>query len=307
MALTLAITGGTGFVGGHAISKALERGHRVRALTRRPQPPRDGVQWVEGSLTNAEALASLVSGADAVLHIAGVTNPRDKADFARGNVAGTAFLRRAAGALPFVHVSSLSAREPQLSAYGISKLRSEQVARGVQGRVAIVRPPAVYGPGDNEYLALLRTARLGMLPLPANATTAMIYGPDLAAALVALAEDLAGPATSNGGIFEIDDGAGGYSQPQVADAIAEALGSRVRTFQLPSSVISLAAGVDSTLCRLAGRSPKLSLDRARYFAHPDWSANSAPLLALNLWKPSTQLQQGMAKTAAWYREKGLLA
>ncbi len=307
MALTFALTGGTGFVGGHSISAALARGHKVRALTRRPQDPREGVTWVEGSLSNADALASLVEGADAIIHIAGVTNPRNKLEFDRGNVLGTAFMRRASGPLPFLHLSSLSAREPQLSAYGQSKLRGEQVARGASGPVTIVRPPAVYGPGDSEYLALLRTARTGMLPLPANATTAMIYGPDLADALIAIGEDLAGPAQSAGGIYEIDDGAGGYSQPQVAEAVAQALGSRVRAVELPSPIISLAAGVDSTLCRLAGRAPKLSMDRARYFAHPDWSVNSAPLLALNLWKPTTQLAKGMAETAAWYREKGMLS
>ncbi|WP_199553982.1 NAD-dependent epimerase/dehydratase family protein [Sandaracinobacteroides hominis] len=306
MALTLAITGGTGFVGGHAIDKALAQGHQVRALTRRPQPDRKGVTWVKGDLANPQALQSLVSGADAVIHIAGVTNTRHKPEFDRGNVLGTAYLRRAAGPTPFLHISSLSAREPQLSTYGLSKLRGEQVARGVQGPFAILRPPAVYGPGDEEYLALLRTAKSGLLPLPANAVTAMIYGPDLAAAIVALAEDLAGPATSNGGTFEIDDGAGGYTQSQVAEAISNALGAKVRPIELPSPVIGLAAGVDSMLCRLAGRTARLSRDRARYFAHPDWSANSDALLSLKLWKPSTDLQHGMAKTAAWYREKGLL-
>ena len=74
MALTLAITGGTGFVGGHSIAEAMKRGHRVRALARRPQPARPGLEWVAGSLTDGDALENLVSGADAVLHIAGVTN-----------------------------------------------------------------------------------------------------------------------------------------------------------------------------------------------------------------------------------------
>lgn len=306
MPRTLALTGGTGFVGGHAITEALARGHQVRALTRRPQPLRPGVTWVSGDLANAEALATLVAGADAIVHIAGVTNPRHNSEFDRGNILGTAALRRAAGATPFLHLSSLSAREPQLSAYGLSKLRGEQIARGVQGRFAILRPPAVYGPGDEEYLALLRTAKSGLLPLPANAVTAMLYAPDLARALIALATDLAGNAVSHGGTYEIDDGTGGYTQPQVADAVAQALGTKVRAVELPAPVIGLAAGVDSALCRLAGRTARLSRDRARYFAHPDWSVNSAPLLALDLWRPTTQLPQGIAETAAWYRENGLL-
>ena len=115
MALTLAITGGTGFVGGHSISAALRRGHMVRALARSPQPGREGVIWVPGALTDGEALEALVSGADAVLHIAGVTNAPTRAGFEEGNILGTAFVRRATGARPLVHVSSLSAREPALS------------------------------------------------------------------------------------------------------------------------------------------------------------------------------------------------
>ena len=55
MALNIAITGGTGFVGGHTIGAALARGHRVLALARKPQPPRDGVGWVAGSLGDPAA------------------------------------------------------------------------------------------------------------------------------------------------------------------------------------------------------------------------------------------------------------
>ena len=111
MALTLAITGGTGFVGGHSIARALARGHAVRALARRPQPPRDGLVWVPGSLTDEAALDTLVSGADAVLHIAGVTNAPSRAAFEEGNILGTAFVP----ARPASARSSTSPRSPRAS------------------------------------------------------------------------------------------------------------------------------------------------------------------------------------------------
>lgn len=307
MALTLAITGGTGFVGGHSIARALARGHAVRALARRPQPPRDGLVWVPGSLTDEAALDTLVSGADAVLHIAGVTNAACRAGFEEGNVLGTAFVRRAAGSRPLVHVSSLSAREPGLSTYGWSKRAGEGVAIGAQGPVTVVRPPAVYGPGDREFLELMKIARSGYVPFPANSIAAMIYGPDLAAALVALAEDAAGPARAAGQVFEIDDGVPGYSPAEVASAMAGALGRPVRPFEVSPRLLSLAASADTGLARLRGTLPRLSHDRARYMSHPDWSANSAPLRALGLWAPEIRLAEGMAKTAAAYRAEGLLA
>ena len=85
-ALKLALTGATGFVGARLLDLALAEGHEVRALTRRPQPPRDGVTWVEGALDDPAALAALVEGADAVIHVAGVINAPDAAGFEAGNV-----------------------------------------------------------------------------------------------------------------------------------------------------------------------------------------------------------------------------
>src|SRR3569623_3469756 len=86
-----ALTGGTGFVGSHAIEAALAGGHDVRALTRRPQPERAGVTWVSGARDNAAGLATMVAGADAVLHVAGVLNAPDRAGFATGNIEGLCF------------------------------------------------------------------------------------------------------------------------------------------------------------------------------------------------------------------------
>lgn len=306
MALTLAITGGTGFVGRHSIEEALRRGHRVRALARRPQPLRDNLEWVPGSLEDLPALRRLVQGADAVLHIAGVTNAATPADFDTGNVAGTAAVRAAIGPLPLVHVSSLAAREPRLSRYGASKRQAEGIARGAFGPVTMVRPPGVYGPGDTDMLALFKAVKAGLAPVPRKARAALLYGPDLAAALIALAVDAAGPARAAGQTFEIDDGTGGYSQPDIVRAIATVLGVKPRPLEVPPGVIRAAALAATAAARLSGRLPTLSLDRAGYLAHPDWTADSAPLLALGLWRPETDLASGLAATALWYRDKGLL-
>ena len=83
------MSGATGFVGSALVDAALAAGHQVKALTRRDQPARDGVEWISGALDRPEALATLAAGADAVIHVAGVINA-DAAGFEAGNVAGTA-------------------------------------------------------------------------------------------------------------------------------------------------------------------------------------------------------------------------
>lgn len=140
----LAMTGATGFVGAETLTQALSAGHSVVALTRKPQPPRTGLEWVEGTLHDADALNRLVAGADAVLHIAGVVNAPDRAAFAAGNANGTANLIHAmerSGTRRLVHISSLAAREPQLSDYGWSKEQAETHVRASALDWTMVRPP----------------------------------------------------------------------------------------------------------------------------------------------------------------------
>ena len=172
-ALKLAITGATGFVGGRLLDLALAAGHEVRALTRRPQPERDGVTWIEGALDRPDSLDRLVEGADAVIHVAGVINARDA-----GGVRGGQCHRHRRHARRCREgrrqalrpcVSSLAAREPKLSIYGASKAGSEALVGASPLPSAIVRPPAVYGPGDRETLELFRMAKRGFVLLPPRA------------------------------------------------------------------------------------------------------------------------------------------
>jgi uncharacterized protein YbjT (DUF2867 family) len=156
----IALTGATGFVGRRVVALA---NRPVRALTRRPQPPQPGVEWVLGDLDDTNALARLCEGAAAVLHIAGVVNAADEAGFVAGNVTGTTNVLAAAAGVPrFVHVSSLAAREPRLSLYGASKAQGDALVIASTLDWVIVRPPGVYGPGDAEMRDLFSLARFGL-------------------------------------------------------------------------------------------------------------------------------------------------
>ena len=300
--MKLAITGGTGFVGSRLIDAAVAEGHQVRALTRRPMDSRPNVEWVPGALDQLAALDELAAGTDAVIHVAGVLTGRTAADFGRANVDGTQAMlsaAKAAGVGRFVHVSSLAAREPQLSLYGASKAKSEALVAGSGLPFAIVRPPAVYGPGDKETLELFRMAKLGVVLLPPKGRLSLIHVDDLVRLLLALAGSAA-----SGTIVEPDDGRpGGWSHKELAQALGSAVGRRGVSFSVPSGLLKLAAKADRLL---RGDKAKLTPDRAAYFSHLDWVADPGRSPPPKLWQAQIATSDGLAATAKCYREQGWL-
>ena len=301
--MIVALTGATGFVGQAVLDGADDVS--IRALTRRPQPARAGVEWVAGDLAAPAALAALVQGADAVLHVAGVVNAPDAAGFEAGNVTGTAALIAAAqdaGVRRFVLVSSLSARAPHLSDYGASKARAEALVRAAPLDWTIVRPPAVYGPRDREMLDLFRAARWGVVPVPAGGRVSLIHVDDLARLLLAL---VAGDPGETHACYEPDDGAAhGWANRALGQAIARASGRPdALVVPVPPLALSLAARADRLL---RGARAKLTPDRARYMAHRDWVVSAAAAVPAALWQARIDTQQGLIDTAGWYRAAGWL-
>lgn len=304
--LRLAITGGTGFVGAHLIAAARDAGHEVTALTRRGGADGERLRWVPGALDDAPSLARLAAGADAVIHVAGVVSAPDAAGFAAGNIAGTEAMlaaARAAGVPRFVHVSSLAAREPALSRYGWSKAQGEACVAAGGLDATIVRPPAIYGPGDREMLELFRAARTGVLPLPPGGRLSVIAVADLCALLLALAPPGTPPDASRGATLEPDDGVTeGWTHRALARAIGAAVGRpRLLALPLPGGVLRAGAAIDGWL---RGPRAKLTPDRVAYFRHPDWVVRARPDPAL--WVPRIPTPAGLAATAAWYRAQGWL-
>jgi len=301
--MRLAVTGGTGFVGSRFIDAAVARGHMVQALTRRPQPSRPGVEWIDGSLADADSLRRLVTATNCVVHIAGVINARDPQEFESGNVTGTLAMlaaATAAGVTRFVQVSSLAAREPRLSRYGSSKARSEELVRGSGLDWAIVRPPAVYGPGDRETLELFKMAKLRLMLLPPRGRVSLIHVDDLVRFLLVLAE----AEQPSGALFEVDDGRpGGWSHKQLAQAISRAVGCSNVSLSVPKTMLRLGAVMDQIVRR---ERAKLSADRAAYFSHRDWVVDSSRRPPSELWHPQVDTEAGLAETAAWYRSQGWL-
>jgi len=300
---TLAVTGGTGFVGGHLLAAARAAGHEVRALARGGRPAEPGICWIEGALDDPAALAALCAGADAIVHVAGLINAATRAGFEAVNVAGTAAVvdaARAAGVRRFIHISSLAAREPELSDYGWSKARSERVVAASGLDWTILRPPAIYGPGDRETFELFRMARRGLALLPPKGRFSVLHVADLCRLILALI----GRPEAVLQTYEPDDGRpDGWDHRHFARTLSRLFGKRATTLAMPKAVLHGAAKVD----RLVRRSKaKLTPDRVRYFCHPDWVVTAEARPPPELWTPAIRTPTGLKQTAEWYRAQGWL-
>lgn len=301
MIRTIAITGGTGFVGRTLLDLALSKGFALRVLTRREQAPRSGVTWIRGALDRPDTLRELATGADAMMHVAGVTSAPDRAGFEAGNATGTLTTVEAAkaeGVRRFVHISSLAAREPDLSDYGWSKARSESIVKASGFDWTIVRPPAVYGPGDRETMEMFRMARRGFVLLPPGGRLSLIAASDLAALMLAVVLD----EPSIGRTYEPDDGTpAGWDHRDFARALGEAWGRTARPLPVASVVLRAASRLDVLL---RGSRAKLTGDRVGYFLHPDWVVNAESRPPLALWRPRVGTPAGLKETALWYVREG---
>lgn len=305
MSRTVAITGATGFVGKATLDAALAKGYKVRALTRRNQHPRESVEWVQGTLSDTAALEQLVSGCDTVIHIAGLTNTPDPSEFHKANVTGTENLIAACdkqGTGRMVLVSSLSAREPDLSAYGASKAEAEKRVAASTLNWTMVRPPAVYGPHDRDMFELFRAAKFGIVPVPPEGRTSIIHVEDIARLLVAL---IPSDRKVTGQIYEPwDDNAMGYEHTELAKMIGEAVGRpQIIAPKVPEKLLRLGAQLDRTL---RGHKAKLTDDRVGYMVHPDWVCDLRKAPPISLWQAVWNGEAGLKMTAQWYEREGWL-
>lgn len=311
----LLLTGATGFVGSHVAEALDARGHRLRCTVRRGSSLRWlrdlPVETVEADLTDPRALDAALGGVREVVHVAGVTAAARPEMYRTVNLEATERLAREArerGVERFVFVSSLAARGPReaggpVSDYGRSKRAAEEELAALEGamEVTVLRPGGVYGPRDRDLLPLFRAAAAGWMPVPtAGAPLQPVYAADTAAAVAGALEG--SPGFGPWPVVE----PGRYAWREVADALGEALGRRVRTVPVPAAVAEAAGAIAEAAARMLGRSPAFDRRRARDLTRHDWTADPTPTAEALGWTAETPLPEGLARTAAWYREAGWL-
>ncbi|PIP80763.1 MAG: hypothetical protein COW84_03455 [Gammaproteobacteria bacterium CG22_combo_CG10-13_8_21_14_all_40_8] len=301
----IALTGGTGFIGANILSHLSQCGWKVRALYR-PKKNQNltrikNVEWVSGSLNDSESIKNLVSGTSAVIHCAGAVRGATQQDFDKVNEQGSLQIAQAIcqqSPMPrLLLISSLAAREPLLSHYAASKWRGECAIKSVseQLRWTILRPPAVFGPGDKELLPLFRSIANGLAPLPAGADRrfSMIYVDDIATAVSSWLNADKGYSET----FELDDGKqGGYDWDTVLSICGNVLreGSYIQRIPIPILLLNLFALTNLTAAKLLGYAPMLTPGKVRELTHPDWICDSQEFMRITGWKPAMNLEQGLA-------------
>lgn len=295
----VALTGATGFIGREILCSLVGNGYHVRALTRKPREDEKRIHWVFGDLNNKTALHQLVEGVDAVIHCAGSVRGSSLEDFVRTNVDGTSNLVQAAehqAIKPrFLLVSSLAAREPELSWYAKSKQMAEQfvVNYSASSQWIIFRPTAVYGQGDKELKPVFNATRHGLLPLIGETSNkiSLLHVDDFVAAIQCWLT-MSVPVN---GIYELDDGnEGGYSYESIAAITQEVWGRPVRCIKVPISVVSLVAKINLTLAKLFHYAPMLTPEKVKELQHSNWLCDNSPLLnAMPGWKPKNSLRRAL--------------
>lgn len=313
------VTGGTGFVGAHLVDQLLAAGAGVTCLVRSPAKADRlgwrGVRLIPGDLNDRGALARGCAGADVIFHVAGLIVARDLAHFMSANRDATgALLEVAAEHAPsrFVYVSSQAAGGPNkpgrpsdetdpphpVSDYGRSKVAGELLVRASGLPWTIVRPPVVYGEWDREVLKVFRMVRFGVGAVFGDGSQmiSVIYAKDLARALVAAATTPANrvyyaahpePVTTRGLVL----------------AVGRALHKKPVIVPVPRALARGVLGAIGSLARLAGRATLLSADKANEFLAPGWTCSSAALTRDTGWRAEVDLETGLQRTAAWYREQ----
>jgi nucleoside-diphosphate-sugar epimerase len=314
---SVSVTGATGFLGWHVVQAFLDAGWQVRGIvrpgSRKPLP--EAAERIEASL-DVSSLTRASCTCEVVVHLAGLTRAARELEFAAVNVEGTCAAFEAAGAVGarLVLVSSQAAAGPgtpthparedatpqPLTAYGRSKLMAEEVVRAAAGVPWIIlRPSAVYGPRDRQFLPVFRLATHGIFPLIVDPETAFtfLYVEDAAKAVVAAAN-----AQMTGETLFL-----GHAQPETTGAflqsLARASGRTYRPIRVPRSLLRVAALAGEVAWR-AGFQPQMDRSRLSEFVAEGFVCSVDRAREVLGFSASTPLREGVERTLRWYRDAG---
>ncbi len=270
-----------------------------------------------GSVCEARTLPVALEGITHVIHCAGAVKARRNSEFYEVNQGGTRNLVEAVNAQPggaqrFVHVSSMAAAGPgtparprretdppqPVSEYGRSKLVAELEVRKLNGTEhVILRPPAVYGPRDREFLGLFKAVRWRLLPATGgNQALSLVFVRDLAKCLVACLEQ---PGIAGKTYFVAAPEV--VTAQQLGEEIATQMSVRPVLLPLPPALIWSLCLAREIGGFVTGKPGVLSLQKFPELQAPGWVCSATLFARETGCACETPLKEGVAETLEWYR------
>jgi nucleoside-diphosphate-sugar epimerase len=321
------VTGATGFTGMHLCQRLVADGEQVVAFVR-PSSDKEklkalGIECRQVDIKDSDSVKDNFYGIDRVYHLASAyrTEHINREEFILVNVEATRNLLEAAkrGKVKrFVHCSTVGVlgeiQHPPANEenpfspedhYQESKLEGELLAReffsnGLHG--AVVRPVGIYGPGDNRFLKLFRAIDRGLFVMIGSGDVYyhMTYVTDLVEGIV-----LCGRKSEALGKVFIIAGEKYTTIRELVKLIARVLNKPAPRWRIPFYPVYAASVVCEKTCRMFGITPPLYPRRVSFFRHDRGFSIDKARRALG-YEPKVGLLDGLAKTASWYREKGLI-
>lgn len=322
------VTGASGFTGGYLCKALNKKGYTVKALVRKNSNTKEleklNVKLIEGDLSDPDSLKRKIKGVDIVFHIAALYRQEgvSKTMFHKVNVEGTRALLEEAIASRvkrFVHCSTVGVQgeiaNPPASEdapynpgdhYQVSKIEGEKLAlsyfhsRKING--VVVRPVGIYGPGDTRFLKLFKHIykRNFRMIGKGKALYHMTYVTDLVEGIL-----LAGETRGISGQIYTLGGNEYLPLTDLVNMIAEIFNKPVSRIRIPLWPVYAAAFLCEVLCRPLGIEPPLYRRRLDFFTKDRAFDISKARRELG-YNPRIPLEEGLTRTALWYKENGWL-
>ncbi|MCF7886680.1 MAG: NAD(P)-dependent oxidoreductase [Candidatus Marinimicrobia bacterium] len=318
------VTGGTGFIGYHLIQELLARNWKIKCLVREtsviPEEYMDKIEFVTGDLTRPASLTGITENIDVIFHLAGKIKALNLSEFKKVNTEGTKNLLESIpqsqqASIRFIFISSMSAlgpattREPlseeqsatPVSYYGQSKLLAENLVRNSGLNYRIIRPAAVYGPGDKETLSFFQlaakhiNAKIGLK----QHYLSLIHVLDLVNLIMkATLTDIKDQ------VYHAADNSDGYAYSKIIQTAAKSINSWTLSVYIPQFLLKIAAYFASLWSKLSGQVSIFNLDKYNEIKQQYWLINSRKAQNQLNFKPEYDIRRGFAETVQWYQKQG---
>ncbi|MEJ2545181.1 MAG: NAD-dependent epimerase/dehydratase family protein [Calditrichaceae bacterium] len=322
------LTGATGFIGSFLAENLVKKGYQVKCLVRSSS----NLRWISdldiecyyGNLNNPESLFKGLYDADYIYHLAGVTKSLKDENYINANIKGTknlidAILATNKKLKRLIHVSSMAAVGPSptiepidethppnpINIYGRTKLEAENYVRQYFDKIptTIVRPPAVFGPRDEDVLQFFNTIKYGIIPKTGGRDKylSLIYVKDLVEGIILAGENK----KAVGQIYHLSPERP-ISWGELANIALKILNKRGFNISVPMVLIKGATFISELTGKLTGSNPALNWERYEQMKPDFWVSSSQKAKKDIGFSAKTKIHDSVKETLEWYVKQGWL-